>query len=127
MSDRLTLELPSCYKAVIARSMAPSVKDKILNRPRAIELAQWRPSELTIEDVRRKLGGPGVSDEELLLRWVVGREEVENLRATGFEPKDWNANHPVVALVEALSKRTDSRHIRIQKQGLSLKLERRLS
>lgn len=53
-----------------ARVMDPNVKDKILERPRAREIAAQEPVESTIDEMRTKLGGEGVSDEELLLRWL---------------------------------------------------------
>src|SRR3989304_434409 len=54
-----------------AASMDANVKDKILSRPRAKELAQWKHPQMSLKELRQKLGGPGVSDEELLLRWIV--------------------------------------------------------
>ena len=39
-----------------ARDMAPDVKDKILDRPRAKEWAKWTPDEPTPDEMRRRLG-----------------------------------------------------------------------
>src|SRR5437870_12091539 len=52
--------------------MDPNVKDKILNRPRAKEWVGWEPPEPSLEQVRRQFGGPGISDEELVLRVLAG-------------------------------------------------------
>ncbi|MDD3654633.1 MAG: hypothetical protein PHO01_10690 [Desulfotomaculaceae bacterium] len=41
-------------------------KDKILNSAKAKKLAKWRPTEITIEDLRKL--EPGLDDDELLLR-----------------------------------------------------------
>ena len=49
----------------------------------AKELARWEPYEPSIQEMRQKLGGPGVSDEELLLRWLLTRDEIAAMRAGG--------------------------------------------
>jgi oxaloacetate decarboxylase alpha subunit len=108
-----------------ASSMDPNVKDKILNRPRAKELAEIEPPEPSIEEVRRNLGGTGVSDEELLLRWVVRKEEIDTMRAAGPRKEYSTGTHPVVRLIEELTKQSDRSHIRVQKPGVSVVLEKR--
>ncbi len=57
-----------------ATLMDPDVKDKILSRPRAKRWIGWEPPNPSLAEVRRQFGGPGLSDEELVLR-VFGREE----------------------------------------------------
>jgi len=106
-------------------SMDAEVKDKILGRPRAKELAKWEPPEPSVEEVRRKIGGRDVSDDELLLRWLLHKEEIEAMRAAG-PPKEYiGARHPLVTLIQELTKRTDLSQIRVEKEGLSLTLEKR--
>ena len=48
--------------------MDRNIKDKILDRPRAKEFAAWEAPQPSIQEVRSKLGGPSVSDDELLMR-----------------------------------------------------------
>jgi oxaloacetate decarboxylase alpha subunit len=108
-----------------AETMDPNVKDKILNRPRAKELAASEPPDLTIQQVREKLGGPGVSDEEIILRWVARREDIEATRKAGPAKGYLSAAQPLLALVQRLSKRSDLSHVRIQRPGFSLVLEKR--
>jgi oxaloacetate decarboxylase alpha subunit len=106
--------------------MDPDVKDKILSRPRARELAQWVPPQPSVEAVRRRVGGPGISDEELLLRWIVGKDEIEAMR-TYAPPREYlTAREPLVTLVEKLAKRRDCSRIHVEKPGFKLVLERRL-
>ncbi|MEK7229419.1 MAG: hypothetical protein AAB154_05175 [Candidatus Binatota bacterium] len=103
-------------------TMDPNVKDKILSRSRARELARWVPPEPSIEEVRRKIGGAGVSDDELLLRWLLRKEEIEAMRLAG-PPKEYvTARHPVITLIEELTRRKDYSQIQVQKPGLSLTL-----
>ena len=106
-------------------SMDPNVKDKIMSSPRARELARWEPPEPSIQDLRRKLGGRGVSDEEVLLRMILSQDEIDAAHVGG-PPKEYlSASQPLVTLVEELSKRRDLNRIRIQKDGLSLTLGKR--
>ncbi len=106
-------------------SMDPDVKDKILSRPRAKELARWEPLEPSIQEMRSKLGGPGVSDEEMLLRWLMSKDEIEAMRAAN-PPKEYlSTMRPVLTLIEELTRRADFSHIRIQSPGLSLTLEKK--
>lgn len=108
-----------------AASMDSNVKDRILGRPRARELAQWEYPHTSVRELRRKLGGPGVSDDELLLRYFTGKDEVAAMRAAG-PPKEYlSARHPLVSLIGELAKRSDCRQIYIDKGGLSLRLEKR--
>jgi oxaloacetate decarboxylase alpha subunit len=106
-------------------SVDPDVKDKILSRSRAREMAGWEPPEPSLKEMRRKLGGRGISDDDLLLRYFAGEDEVAAMRAAA-QPKDYiSARRPLVALIGELTQRTDCRHITIQKGDLSLHLEKR--
>ena len=108
-----------------AALMDPNVKDKILSRPRAKELAKWKYPQTTVKELRQKLGGPGVSDDELLLRFFTGKDDVAAMRAAG-PPKEYlSARRPLVTLISELSKRSECRNIYIQKGGLSLRLEKK--
>ncbi|MBI2351093.1 MAG: hypothetical protein HYV00_06415 [Deltaproteobacteria bacterium] len=108
-----------------ADTMDPNVKDKILGRPRARELARWEPPEPSIQEIRSKMGGAGVTDEELLLRWALRKEDIETMRVAG-PPKEYiSARHPLVTLVHELTKRKDYHQIQVQKPGMSLILEKR--
>ena len=63
-----------------ASEVDANTKEKILARPRAKEFAGWQPPQPTIEEVRNKLGGPGLGDDELLMRYVVGKDDVDALK-----------------------------------------------
>lgn len=107
-----------------ASSMDADVKDKILDRPRARELARWEAEEITLAEVRKKLGGPGVSDEELLLRWLLSEEEIDAMRAAAAPKEYTSASHPLVTLVAELTKRNDCSHIQVRKPGFSVTLKK---
>jgi len=105
--------------------MDPNVKDKILNRPRAREFSQGEPPEPSIHEIRRKLGGPGVSDEELLLRFFAGPEAVDAMYASGPRREYLTATTPLVTLIQELTKHKDCSQIYIRKGDLKLTLGRK--
>jgi oxaloacetate decarboxylase alpha subunit len=102
--------------------MDPNVKDKILNRPRGRELTKWQPPEPSIQEVRRKFGGAQISDEEVLLRWLLSEQEIAAMKAAG-PPKEYlDARHPLITLLEELTKRKGSGVIRVKQERFSLVL-----
>jgi oxaloacetate decarboxylase alpha subunit len=107
-----------------AETMDVDVKHKILDRARGKEMAKWEPPDLTIQEVRRKLGGPGVSDEEILLRWMLNEDEIAVMRAAG-RPKEYlSAKEPIVTLLEQLTNRRDCAQIHVQRGDLSITLQK---
>jgi oxaloacetate decarboxylase alpha subunit len=108
-----------------ARDMDPNVKDKILNRPRAKEWAKWQPDDPTPDEMRRRLRAEGTSDEELLLRWIVGKDDIDAMRNNPRPVEYLNSEQPLVNLLQELSKRTNNRQIHVQTPGFSMTLERR--
>jgi oxaloacetate decarboxylase alpha subunit len=108
-----------------AEFMDPTVKEKILNRPRAKEIAARPPPTDSLEELRRKHGGAGVSDEEVLLRFFSSKEDVERMRAAGPPRAYTNLRNPILNLVENLSKTSDGHRVFIKSQNLSLRMERR--
>lgn len=101
-----------------AELMDPNVKDKILNRPRAREWQGWEPPDPPLAEVRRQFGGPGVSDEELLLRYFAGAEAVEAMRSA---PRKEYPASPLVALLEELSRRRLG-YVAVEKRGVKVAL-----
>ncbi len=108
-----------------ARLMDPEVKDKILSRPRAREWGSWTWPEPTLNEVRRKFGGPGVTDEELVIRVVAGPDSVKDMLAAGAPREFLDATRPVSVLVKQLAGARELRQVHIQRGDLSLKLAQR--
>ncbi len=107
-----------------AAEVEPSIKAKILDRSRAKEFAKWQPPQPTIQELRANLGGPSLSDDELLMRYVVGNDDVQAMRAAGA-PKDYSdTRNPLLALLRELTQRQDCSQIYIRKDGFSLALEK---
>ena len=108
-----------------ASEVDPNVKDKLLDRPRAKEFAVWQPPQPSLKEVRAKLDGSAISDDELLMRYVVGKDDVEAMRAA-CSPKEYvSAKKPLLTLLQDLTRRADCRQIYIQKKEFSVTLERR--
>jgi oxaloacetate decarboxylase alpha subunit len=107
-----------------AALMAPEVKAKILDRPRANEWAARQPPEPTVAELRRKMSAEHVSDEEFLLRWNLEEAEIAAMRAAGAPKEYLSARQPLVGLIDALSKRKNYRQIVVQKGDLLVSLNR---
>lgn len=96
--------------------MDPNVKDRILSHPRAKDLAGRAPAQPTLDEVRQKLGGPGVSDEELLLRYIMkGDAEIQAMRAAGPPRRYPSGPTPLLALLEEASNNPNVRYLQVEK------------
>ncbi|HJX11463.1 MAG TPA: biotin carboxyl carrier protein, partial [Candidatus Binatia bacterium] len=106
------------------RSMEPNLRDKILSRPRAKELANSRPPETTSKEFRAKFGGAGVSDDEMILHYFAGEESVAAMKDAGASRVVAHAGGSLLNLIEELTKRKDSRQVYIQRGSVKLRLEK---
>jgi len=77
-----------------------------------------------LAEVRQQYGGPGVSDDDLLLRYFAGKDEVDAMRAAGTSRRYTGATNPVIGLIEELSKASRYNYIQVKKGALSLTLKR---
>lgn len=96
------------------------VLDRIHANPRTKELAA-QPGMPPLAELRRRIGGD-ISDEELVLRAVMPREQIDAMLAA---PQRLNYNpsiSPIMALLEGLSDRQPIHRVVISKPGFSLKL-----
>jgi hypothetical protein len=76
--------------------------------------------------LRKKYGGEGVSDEEIILRFFSSKEDVDKMHAAGpARTYAGNSGNPLLNLVGELSKQKDRGTVYIQRPGFSLRLERR--
>jgi oxaloacetate decarboxylase alpha subunit len=105
--------------------MDPGVKARILDRPRARELEKWEVPQLSLDDIRKRYGGPSLSDEELLLRFYAGPEFVEALKLAPPRKEYLDSRKPLVKLVEQLVTKPDLGHVYIRNDNFSLSAGRR--
>ena len=107
-------------------SIDANIKDRILSCPRTKELSGPRLREPSIEELRQKLAGPGVSDEEFLLRYIVHEEkDVHMVRDAAGIKEYQTARNPVRSLIQALSKKGNVNYIQVRKKGFYLGLEKK--
>jgi oxaloacetate decarboxylase (Na+ extruding) subunit alpha len=108
--------------------MDEDLRDRILSLPRARELAELdqRPTdEVTLDDVRRSIGAPGVSDEELVLRAIMqGTSEIDAMRAAGRPRRYGPAGTPLVALVDRLADTRGIGYVRLRRGADTVMLRR---
>ncbi|OGA79845.1 MAG: hypothetical protein A3G81_27095 [Betaproteobacteria bacterium RIFCSPLOWO2_12_FULL_65_14] len=105
-------------------AMNPNLRDKILSRSRAKELARLQVPEPSIEAVRRQYGGPGVSDDDLMLRYFAGTEDVAAMRAAPRSERAVDGRLSLLTLINELAKRPGFSQIKIEKEGLVLNMAR---
>ena len=106
--------------------MDPAVRARILDRPRARELAAVQFEQLSEAQIRRDLGAEGVSEDDLLLRYLLRKDDIERMRAspTGKGPvKEYDTEgDAMVSLISELSRLAGGNTVRISKPGFSLTL-----
>jgi len=106
--------------------MDPNLKDRLLGSPRARELAARRQREITMRELRAQLGGPGVSDEEFLLRFIMkGDREIAAMRSAGRPRQYRGAAMPLLTLLDELGKHRKVSYIRVQRGSDSLLVQNR--
>lgn len=66
----------------LPRPVDPDVADRILSSPRAAEIRKWERPDPSLSEIRSRFAA-GLSDEELLLRFMCSDEEVDAMLAKG--------------------------------------------
>lgn len=101
--------------------MDQNLKDRLLGTERAKELAKRvarQREEIPLKRLREKFGGPGVSDEEFVLRYVMnGEQEVAAMYAAGPAKRFDSTSLPLVKLLQELGKCSGVRYVRVQRGG----------
>jgi len=104
-----------------------NVMDRIMSLQRSKELADWKSPDLSLEQVRVQYGGDGLSDDDLLLRYMVGSDDdINAMRAAGPIRCDEyaGAETPLRILLKELLKRRDLSHVSIRVRDLDIALDR---
>jgi oxaloacetate decarboxylase alpha subunit len=99
-----------------AAPVDPEIKDRVLSQPRVEELRRLEP--LSLEGARERFG-PKISEEEMLLRLTMPREQVDAMVAARGErrpaPDARPGRDPLVRLLRELARRADVRYLRLEK------------
>lgn len=102
-----------------------NVLDKMTSLPEAKGLLGWEQPQPSIEDLRKEIGRPKISDDELLLRVLFPEEHVEATISAGPIKKDYpRGDKPVMALIHGLTKQKNLSRIHVQKGGFSLDIKK---
>lgn len=123
-SDEVILYALGFWGEEECSSIEPNIRDRILNRLRARELAKWQPPEPTLHQVRQQHGWPGISDDDLLLCYFAGRGELETMRAGRAAASRASAPSPIRSLMDELNKARHCTYIHISKGAMSLTLKK---
>ncbi|MGH7886858.1 MAG: hypothetical protein ACREPG_03265, partial [Candidatus Binatia bacterium] len=106
-----------------AQSIDANLKDRLLQSPRARELAKLKIPEMSLSEFRQKF--TGANDDDKLLNFFAGVEAVAAMKATSA-PKDYaSASTSLVTLIEQIANRKGPVQVCIKRDGLTLKLARR--
>ena len=113
----------------VVSEMDPEVRARILDRPRARELAAVEFEQLSESRIRRDLGAEDLSEEDLLLRYLLRKEDIERMRAVAGPVQEYPGEGDPVAdsitrLVTELSGLAGSNTVRISKPGFQITLGR---
>ncbi len=106
--------------------MDQNLKDRVVALPRARELAGRTRTDIPLKRLREEFGGPGVSDEEFLLRYIMkGEQEIAAMRAAGPPKQYCNTVPPLLTLIRELKNHAGVRHIQVRRGSESLRIENR--
>jgi len=77
-----------------------------------------------LKEIRDQLGGPSISDEELLLRYVMkGDQEIKAMRAAGSPKQYFDTAPPLLSLMEELKKHRGVRYLSLRRGDDNLLLQ----
>lgn len=105
--------------------VAPNVLDRILSSDRAKQLESWTRPDPSLKEIRARFS-PGISDEELLLRFLMSDEEVEAMLGKGpirTDPR-WSANEIVNVVADLVRERRNSTSFSISSDDFSVDLRK---
>lgn len=106
-----------------SESIHPDVRDKILSRPRARALAQMNYEQPTLGQLREQYGGPGVSDDDLLLHFFTSVDQVAQMRRERQHRQQEQGTQGLRTLIEKLASSRSVRYIQIRSGDNTLSMQ----
>jgi len=106
-------------------AMDQNIRDRILDRPRAKEIAAQELPDPTLDEIRQEVGGANLSDEDLILTYLTSPDDVAAMRAAGPQKPYPTSSEPLVELIAGLVTHGDCGHISVQKGDISVFLAKR--
>ncbi len=121
VSDHVILYALGRYGEEAVTAMDQDVRAKILDRSRARKIDVEKPSDPSLEELRKMYGGSSISDEELMFRVQVN----DKMRKKLQPPVEYRVGDSSVAsLVHELVRAGEYRHIHLSRPGLTLTMGR---
>jgi oxaloacetate decarboxylase alpha subunit len=108
------------YYGKLLAPVQPDVLDRIVENGSPHIPLTPPPLEPAVPALRRKY--PNMSDEERLLRYSYAGSQVDEMLATGPVRTEYVFQHPIVRLLEELSRRPRIRHVRLETKGYRVEL-----
>ena len=109
-----------------AAAIDPEVRRKVLAFPRAREIAESKQPEPSLDEMRAKFGNE-TSDDDLLLRYIIGNDDdIRAMRAAGppQEARYASRELPLETLIRELVQRPDLTYFALEGKGVSMALQR---
>ncbi len=125
VTDEMLLYALGFWGEEEARSIEPNLRDRLLERSRAKELARGKPPETSLKEFREKFGGAGISDDEALLRYFAGAENVAAMKGNGSAQERKPAGKALITLIEKLTGQPRYRQIYLRKKEVTVHLQTR--
>jgi oxaloacetate decarboxylase alpha subunit len=106
--------------------ISEAVRDKVLASPHGQRFAGWERPQPSLAELREQYGGSRVSDEELLLRYMVPAEDIEAAKRAGpLNPSyDFRDQTTVRELIDRALELRRPRHLHVSQPDLDLTLRR---
>jgi oxaloacetate decarboxylase alpha subunit len=101
-----------------------NAKDAILSTQRGRELLDWEPPQPSLEELRREYGGVHISDEELILRYLVPLEDFQAAMAAGPVVPHYEFHEGPAKLVRHLLSLTGPTYLHVDRDGVAVTLRR---
>ncbi len=97
--------------------------DKIMSAPRAKEIKASPPPQPSLKELRQQFGN--VSDDELLLRYLIAAPFIEKMKQAGPVRRDYPVlKSPQLEEARLLMSQSSARYLQIKDTGLALTLSR---
>lgn len=125
VTDQVILYALGLHGKAAVELMDPEVRRTILDRQRARDLAAVERPVLSLDEIRRDLDAEFISDEDLLLRWLLRKEDIAAMRgAPAVKPYLTEDGGPINALIAELARAREVGMVRVERAGFSLTLRK---
>jgi oxaloacetate decarboxylase alpha subunit len=125
ITDEITKYVLGFWGKEASSGVNPNVAEKIMGRPRAKEIMKNKPAELSIKEIRQK-HGVSVSDDELVLRYIVQNEnEIKAMQAAAGPVREYfTSQNPLVMMINELLQQTPLGYVHVKKDDFELTLRK---